>query len=174
MKKTIILLIAFLMASGSLIAQPMWGARWGQTAGFRSPALFMQAQLNLTDDQVSKINDIILTQRENAINTRTEIQKLRLEIRKLYLSDNFDAAKIKELNSKILELQNQQWNRRVETQSKISEILTPEQRKLWMTYFGGRWGGRGFGMGPRGFRRGFGPRGGFGFGPCNGYGMMMR
>ncbi len=166
MKKLLTLSILTVLFSGAIFAQPMFNAQNANGQFYGMPGQMLKVRLNLTDEQAQKINDIITAQRQDALDTRLEIQKLRLEIRKIYLSDNPDYNKVKELNAQISELFLKQRNRRVDTRSKISEILTPEQKKLWsqMPY----------GFGPRGAkfgRKGFGARGFGGRGMCGGYGM---
>ncbi len=128
MKRLTTLAVVVLLAfSGTFLASPK------QNNGDKQfkPKHGIKAQLNLTEEQEKKFNEIIFSQREAMIDTRAEIQKLRLEKQKIAMSDNPDLTKLKKLNAKISELQTRGANSRLETWAKINKILTPEQQKIW-------------------------------------------
>ncbi|MFK5035529.1 ATP-independent periplasmic protein-refolding chaperone Spy [Klebsiella pneumoniae] len=81
--------------------------------------------LNLTDAQKQQIRDIMKSQRENM--KRPSLEERRA-IHDLIASDTFDKAKA-EAQHKAMALS------RLETQNKIYNILTPEQKKQFNANF---------------------------------------
>ncbi len=161
-------LIALFAVSSYFYAQPMQGMNMGKGNNYGMPGQMMKTRLGLSDEQAKKFDEIMFSQREAAIDTRAEAQKLRLEMQKIAASDNVDIAKLKKLNAEIASLQVKQKDRRLETWSKINEILTPEQRKTWAKmltkFINHKPGGKRHGM-RRGMHRGMRGKGGM---------MMMR
>ena len=103
-------------------------------------------------------------ERTEAIDLRSQIQKNRLEIKKMIADNNIDDAKIKSLTHENSELQTKIKDSAIDTWLKINKLLTPEQQKIWtkafanMAEFGrARWFSNHSGMGMKGMRdRGMG------------------
>ncbi len=179
MKKGIIIFgicfVFLLFFTLPLSAQQNW------RPGMRAPYA-----LNLTPDQMAKIQEMRLEFQKESLSMWTELQNLNFELRALYLEDTGQEkidAKLDQLDAMELELE-KKW---VVHQSQIRDLLTDEQ-KVMFDQWGGlglSWGrmdgmgpgmgmdfGRGYGMGfGRGYGGGFGRGGGRGFGRGSGMGM---
>jgi Spy/CpxP family protein refolding chaperone len=143
MKKLIVAIVIVVMGIGANInAQPA-----GQMPVKRGdnfvPGQMIKTRLNLTDEQEQKFDEIMFAQRERAIDTRAEVQKLRLEVNKIVASGNVDVEKVKTLQGKIADLRKSQMESRLNAWEKVNKILTPEQQKVWakmLLKFNGRKG----------------------------------
>ncbi len=124
-------IVALFAVTSVFSAQPVQNTNMQNASRYGMPGRMVKARLNLTEEQEKKFDEIMFSQREAAIDTRAEIQKVRLEMQKISASENPDLNKMKKLNAKISELQTQLGNRRLETWDKINKILTPEQKKTW-------------------------------------------
>ncbi|ADL08723.1 Spy/CpxP family protein refolding chaperone [Thermosediminibacter oceani] len=128
-----------------------------RAAGGNLPIL---SQLNLTDDQYSKLKDIRAEFFQKMTELRNEMAKKNFELQDLYFSKNPDQkaidAKLKEIN----DLRNRMFDLKQEYFSKMRGALTEEQLSKLREFRGPA-----FGMGP-GFCHGYGRgmMGGF-FGP---------
>ena len=140
MKKIFVFLMAVsFVFAGNLFAQK-------NQVGPKNPArhnAFMQ-QLNLTEQQEAKFNNIQNDHQKEAIDLRAEIQKNQLEIKSMMQSGNIDEGKLKSLTNKNSELHAQMQNSRTEMWLKINNILDQNQKKIWADHFS-QMGGKGYG-----------------------------
>ena len=88
--------------------------------------------LNLTDAQKQQIRDIMKGQRENM--KRPSLDERRA-MHELIASDNFDKAKAEAQIDKMEAQHKAMALSRMETQNKIYNILTPEQKKQFNAIF---------------------------------------
>lgn len=88
--------------------------------------------LNLTDAQKQQVKDIMKGQRENM---KRPSQDERREMHSLIASDSFDKAKAQAQIDKMEEQHKSMMLSRMETQNKIYNILTPEQKKQFNANF---------------------------------------
>lgn len=93
-------------------------------------ALFKE--LNLTEAQKQQVKEILQASRDNA---RQALLAERREIHNLIASDTFDAAKVQAQLDKADTARKAQQLSRLETQHKIYNILTPEQKKQYNDNF---------------------------------------
>lgn len=175
------------IVTGATYAQPgpPQGAGPGQGPRAGGPP---SRGLQLTDEQRTKLEALIKEQRDRARTVRGEVQKLREQLNTELFADKLDEAKIKQLRGELAKAQQDMLGARLDQQTKLAQILTPEQRKLMreqrdlraiqgmMRGFGGGRRGPGMGpgrrMGPGGFRGpGFDQRRGPGMGPGPGPGQ---
>lgn len=175
-----VLMLALVPASAAL-AQP--GLSDGDDAGPREagrgrggPGSFERggpfAGLDLTDAQQEKLKALREQGRTEGTALRKEMLRLRTEMRAAMLEDRPDRRRIVALAERIGGVQTKLGVHRAEQRLAMLDVLTPEQRDLWLTRphrgpgggfgrsgHGGRGGGGGRGgHGPRGFGGG-GPRG---------------
>jgi len=130
---TLAIAVAFIFA-GTSLAQPMNGGGKMMHKGDGMPKMrgqMIKERLELNDEQSKKFDEIMFAQREKAIDTRAEIQKLKLQAQKITSSGKVEVEKLKEINSKIADLQKEMKNARLDSWNKINKILTPEQQKIW-------------------------------------------
>ena len=161
LRLTFYFIITFLLLSASPLM-----AQWNRTSRGFFPGI------NLTSEQMDKVQDLRLQFLKKTIPLRVELQTRYLELRNLLYKESSQDL-IDGANNEIALLQEQMEARFQDHQNDIKAILTGEQRELFE-----RWGGLGFGgsngMGygfAGGYGRGFGRGGGAGFGPGRGAGM---
>lgn len=88
--------------------------------------------LNLTDAQKQQVREILKSQHEKM--QRPSVEDRR-EVHNLIASDTFDKAKAEAQISKMDEQRKAMMLSRMETQNKIYNILTPEQKKQFNANF---------------------------------------
>jgi len=111
--------------------------------------------IELTDDQLDRIEDLRLAFQNEILDLETKWRKLDLELEAMSRKGQDLDAKLKELDGLELAL-DKKWD---EHQAKVRSVLTDEQKVLF-----DRYGGLGLGLG-------FGPGGGAGMNPR--WGMRM-
>lgn len=116
------------------------------------------AQLNLTDEQTAKINDLRTAHLKEIKPLRDKMFSLKGDLRLLWLEKNPDQAKIAAVQKEIRSLRDRLEDKRTAHQIEVLKILTPEQQTKFKQYCA---------------KDGFGPRHGRGPGGY-GPGMMNR
>ncbi len=172
MKRSLILsLVAtLLLGSAAIFAQPQRnldrGTNWGNR-GF--DGLRIQTMLKLTEEQSVKFNDIRYSHQMSVIDIQSEIQKNRIEVRKMMSDNKIDSGKLLQLTGANNELHGKIKTSRTQMWLDIYNVLNDDQKEIWtatFNRFGQREGRRGIGSG-RGHGRnncmgngkpGFGPR----------------
>jgi Spy/CpxP family protein refolding chaperone len=163
MKKVMVavMMVAILAAAGLVMAQgyekgPGMGMGYGPHSGGHG----LWSALNLTPEQVQKVQALRESFFKETIPLRNELMSKKLELRSLWLKTNPDEeqilAKQKEINDLRAQLQEKATKNRLE----MRKVLTPEQQAQ-LANLRGR-SGRGYGRGC-----------GFGSGPAYGMGMGM-
>jgi Spy/CpxP family protein refolding chaperone len=166
MKKIIVAIsvITLIATSGLALAQG-WGRGAGMGPGPGPGATGYgpggwAAALNLTPEQIQKMQSLRETYFKETIPLRNEIMSKRIELQTLWVQDNPDQEKIlakqREINAVRTQLQEKATKHRLE----MRQVLTPEQR-VKVGALRGRLGGFGPGHGMQG---GFGPGRGMGRG----------
>ena len=168
MKKIMVavMMVAILAAAGLAMAQgcekgPGMGMGYGPHSGGERPGGHgLWSALNLTPEQVQKVQALRESFFKETIPLRNELMSKKLELRSLWLKTNPDEeqilAKQKEINDLRAQLQEKATKNRLE----MRKVLTPEQQAQ-LANLRGR-SGRGYGRGC-----------GFGSGPGYGMGMGM-
>jgi Spy/CpxP family protein refolding chaperone len=153
MKKTMVALgLVGIMALTATMAFA-WGPGFGRGMGMGyGPGM---AGVNLSAEQVAKIQKIQGDRYAEMAPVRTEMFTKRTELHTLFREPVLDHAKIAAKQKEITALQAQMQEKALATRIAVAETLTPEQRAQMPAY--------GAGMGP-----GFGP------GQGRGMGMMGR
>ncbi|MGR4048492.1 ATP-independent periplasmic protein-refolding chaperone Spy [Kosakonia cowanii] len=98
----------------------------------KGPHEMMFQGLNLTDAQKAQIRDIMKSQREEM--KRPPVEELRA-MHNIVASDSFDKAKAEAQINKMDEQRKADMLKHMETQNKIYNILTPEQKKQFNANF---------------------------------------
>jgi periplasmic protein CpxP/Spy len=110
-----------------VIAQPPQGGRGaGRGPGFDG-GLPMLRELNLTDAQREQIRAITDAQR-SADNPRRNLMDLERQLQAALLADAPDHQKIEELKTSIASASAAALAARIDVESRIAQVLTPEQR----------------------------------------------
>ena len=134
-----------------VIAQPPQGGR-GQGRGFGPGGpLPMLRGLNLTDAQKEQIKTLT-DQRRTGEEPRRNLMDLERQLQTAIFADAPDQQKIEELKGSIATASAQELAARIELESRIAQILTPEQRAQAREAVGNGPGGR-RGAPPQGVQR---------------------
>ena len=145
---TLAALLVAAIALATVSAQaPEGRERQGRSGrGFGPGGPGMLQKLNLTDAQREQVRGIVEQQRQGDQAPGKKLADLQLELHALVFADSPDHAKIDQVKADIAQAEAAALNARVETDLKIAQILTAEQRAKAREL---RPGGRG-GRGPRG------------------------
>jgi periplasmic protein CpxP/Spy len=110
-----------------VIAQPPQGGRGqGRGPGFDG-ALPLLRGLNLTDAQREQIRSITEAQRTGD-NPRRNVMDLERQLQAAVFAETPDQSKIDQLKNSIAAARAEELTSRIELQSRIAQVLTPEQR----------------------------------------------
>ncbi len=95
-------------------------------------------QLNLTDAQQKKIQDLRLANQEQMIKFRSDIQIKELEIRKLKNSDNISRSELTKLTKELSQIKTDMELARINHQMDVYDNLDANQKKIWSEQNGKR------------------------------------
>jgi len=173
MKRTMVALglvgVLALMASAAFAWGP-WSGRGFGPYGYGPRFGPGVAGINLSADQIAKIQKIQGDRYAEMAKLRTEMFTKAGELQVLFREPTLDQAKIAAKQKEIAALQAQMQEKALAARTEAAEVLTPEQRAQLPAFGPGV--GPGFGPGRDvGPGRGFGP--GMGFGPRMGFGPPM-
>ncbi|MDY0267547.1 Spy/CpxP family protein refolding chaperone [Trichloromonas sp.] len=140
-KGLLILLMATLTLAGGLgsaLAQPGMGKgmraggpdRSCDDRGFSRHHGGMAQMLNLSEEQETKIQAIIIEERQKVEPLRAQLAETRDEMSKLSAAGSFDEAAVRALAEKKAKIHTELSVAKARTQSRIQAELTPEQRAL--------------------------------------------
>ncbi len=139
MKKGMIVAVIFsvlVLFVASDFAQPRRGMMREMRTFDRSPHRLLavlkanQEELNITDEQIERIQNLIFSHQEDAIQMKNKSALQRLELQKLMQDrENLDYEKIKAVLSKSSEARQEMFIQRLKQREEISKILTPEQNE---------------------------------------------
>lgn len=146
MKRAFYLVVIALLAFGtSLIAQPQNGRgngmgmgpddRIGGGFGMKAPFERMEDNLKLTDDQVAKMSDLRFKHENLVIDTKNEIQKNKLVIRKMMTDNKIDQKELLKLTSKNSELQAKIKLSKTTMWLDVYNLLDDTQKEQWTKTF---------------------------------------
>ena len=139
-----------------VIAQPPQGGggRGPGRGGVGAPGapLPLLRELNLTDAQREQIRALTQQRRATGDDPRRKIVDLDRQLQAAIFADAPDSQKIGDLKNAVAAATAEELAARVELQSRIAEILTPEQRAQAREALGKSGGRRGPGSGGRGAR----------------------
>ena len=160
MKKTMVVvgLISVIALTAATVFA--WGPGFGRGMGMcYGPGM---ASLNLTPEQLTKIQKIQADRYVEMVPVRTEMFAKRTELRNLFREPVLDQAKIAAKQKEITTLQAQMQEKALDTRTAVAETLTPEQRAQLPASGKGMGPGAGSEVGMSrmmmGPRMGFGPR----------------
>jgi Spy/CpxP family protein refolding chaperone len=131
MKRTIWATSLAMLVAGAIaipvMAQPPQGGRGlGRGPGFAGPAPVLRG-LNLTEAQREQIRALTEAQRTGD-NPRRNVMDLQRQLEAALFADTPDQQKIEELKNSIAAASAADLAARIDLQSRIAQILTPEQR----------------------------------------------
>jgi hypothetical protein len=147
-----------IMIFGILIAFVLISALPGQAQRYWRQGARPGIGLDLTEEQLAKIQDMRLEFQKECLPLRTKLQSLYLELRSLSFK-NTEQAKLDAKSAQIDELELELEKMFTTHQTQIRDLLTDEQKALF-----DQWGGLGLGMAGMGFGMGQGMGYGRGYG----------
>ena len=92
----------------------------------------LKEQLNLSEDQEKKIEDLRLTREESMIKFRSDLELKDLEMRKLKSSEKFSRSEMINLTKEISAIKNDIALSRTNHQMDVYELLDESLRKIWL------------------------------------------
>lgn len=150
MKRSLILSLAAAILLGSVLifAQPQKnnerGTNW-TNSGF--DGLRVQKMLKLSDEQSVEFNDIKYNHQLSVVDIQSEIQKNRIEVKKMMADNKIDSDKLLQLTNTNNELQGKIKTSRTQMWLDVYNILNDDQKETWKKTFnrlGQREGRKGF------------------------------
>lgn len=106
----------------------------GMSRGPGSPALGIlrfQQELQLSDDQVQRLENAAEQSQRELISLRSQLEILQLDQRELVRQDELDLAAMRQKNQELADLQLKMANLRVTELSTVQQVLSPEQWQQW-------------------------------------------
>jgi periplasmic protein CpxP/Spy len=147
MKRTIWSAVLAMVVAGAVaipvIAQPPQGGRGQGRGPAFADALPLLRGLNLTDAQREQIRSITEAQRTGD-NPRRNVMDLERQLQAAVFAETPDQSKIDQLKNSIAAARAEELTSRIELQSRIAQVLTPEQRAQARETFGKAPGRRAF------------------------------
>ncbi|TYP58820.1 Spy/CpxP family protein refolding chaperone [Thermosediminibacter litoriperuensis] len=147
-KKIVALGVMAVIILGAAAMAMAAGPGGQRTAGVNPPTL---PQLNLTDEQYSRLKEIRTEFYQKMIELRNEMDKKHFELQDLYFSKNPDQDAVQAKFEELKDLRDKMFNLKKEYSEKMKNVLTEDQLSQLRGFRGPV-----FGMGP-GFCHGFGP-----------------
>ena len=128
--KKLIFVLAFLFVVASLNQEAY--SQKGDNSKSKNFRMNLKEQLNLSEDQEKKIEDLRLTREESMIKFRSDLELKDLEMRKLKSSEKFSRSEMINLTKEINAIKNDMALTRVNHQMDVYELLDESQRKIWL------------------------------------------
>jgi Spy/CpxP family protein refolding chaperone len=138
----IVLAMALMLGSG-LSATPSLAQGWGghdehRMHGQRHHGRHLMRilrNLDLTDEQKTKVREVMMGAHKQAIPMRAELHVAKLELQELLVQDDIDRAAVDQHIDQIGQLQQKLMRHRIDTRLTVHAMLTPEQRGKARTAF---------------------------------------
>jgi Spy/CpxP family protein refolding chaperone len=131
MKRTIWSSIAIIIFAAAatipVIAQPPQGRGGPGRGGFGGPMPILRG-LDLTDAQREQVRALTAERRTQADNPGRKVADLERQLRLAVFADTPDLQKIDELKTAIAAATSEALAARIDLESRIAQVLTPEQR----------------------------------------------
>jgi Spy/CpxP family protein refolding chaperone len=96
----------------------------------------LHQQLNLSEDQETKMHRLSLALQRKQNELRSKIQMARIDIREFYLADKIDRSALEKLIKQVSDAQHQVKLNVVDFWFSVNDILNPEQQKVWKRHVG--------------------------------------
>jgi len=91
----------------------------------------LREQLNLSDEQMKKIDDLRLIHEEKMIDVKAELAKKKLEMKKLRSGDEISRNELLKITKEISEIKTKIALEKVNHQMDVYDHLNKEQKKIW-------------------------------------------
>lgn len=97
-------------------------------------AIHKKDELELSDEQVTKIKDLCVTTKKEYIQLDADIEKLCVDVKAKMFDDTFDEIGINSLIDNKYELQKKQIKLLISSYGKLNGILTEEQKEKFKAF----------------------------------------
>lgn len=87
--------------------------------------------LDLTEAQQAQVKEIMEKQKSQGEARWKDLRETRKALHEAARSENYDAAKVRELANKEAQLKAEATVQRIETMREVYSLLTPEQKQKW-------------------------------------------
>lgn len=104
-----------------------------------------RARINLTDDQASRLRQIVVKAEESAIETRAQMAVEGIELREMLRADKPDQAAVMKKVDQISSLRGQMMKEGVQAILEAKTVLTPPQQRQLREFMESRFAQRGWG-----------------------------
>ncbi len=131
MNKLISIIILVLISVSFLNAQPGKGYK---TKKLKMQKAWIYDQLNLSDDQKTKIDEIRYNHQMAIVDLRAEQKKNRISQNQIWKNDELNKQEYLDLVTRGNEIHSELKMMRAEMMMNIREILTEEQREKWQEH----------------------------------------
>jgi Spy/CpxP family protein refolding chaperone len=84
-------------------------------------------ELGLSDEQIGELKEADFTMKEKHLELRSQLNRLNLEMEKVFSEKTVDEPKVLELANKMSEVRSKLFMDRIESKLKMTKILTGEQ-----------------------------------------------
>lgn len=92
------------------------------------PAMMEDADIQLTDEQQTKMDGIMKDERKQTRKLVDELMDRRAELMKLADEDNFNEASVRSVVNQIVKLESELMFQRIKTKHQIDSLLSDEQK----------------------------------------------
>lgn len=108
-----------------------------------------QHALQLTEEQQTQMQDLQLKFQKEILPLRTQLQKLRADLKLAITSDSYDEGKVNKIIQQMENVRTEIQKKRIAHQRAVRKLLTPEQQKKFdLHILKGKGGPDGMPMGP--------------------------
>lgn len=104
-----------------------------------------RARINLTDDQTSRLRQILVKAEKSAIETRAQMAVEGIELREMLRADKPDQAAVMKKVDQISSLRGRMMQEGVQAVLEAKTVLTPQQQKQIREFMESRFAQRGWG-----------------------------
>jgi Spy/CpxP family protein refolding chaperone len=94
----------------------------------------MIENLNLTDDQQTKVDDLRIKHQKEMIDLRSDLDKARLDVRELKNKKDFNRSDLLSLTEKMNNIKNKIALARTNHQMDVYELLDDKQKEEWKDF----------------------------------------
>ena len=128
-KRILTIAVFSLLLVGGLFAQPGPGPMQNQ------PCMLMLNGLNLTDQQLSQVQNLRLELQKKMLTMQGDLQKLQKDFRLMVINENVSEKQLEKQLRKIHDLKLKMALERTKHQRKIRSLLTDEQKNKFDSMF---------------------------------------
>ncbi len=96
--------------------------------------------LKLTDEQKSRFYDFFFSHQQKAIDLKSGIQKVRLNIGKMMAENDINEEQLINLTEKVSQLERKLKQLKIEFWLNVYKILNNDQKEIWTSHFRHFWG----------------------------------